>query len=89
MTEQQQKAEWLKWFKNYGAEKFLDSFLRSVEGAESVCVHCGQKIYVDVLIGCGVPDWSTKDGDFGCEKSPDTCDDGTGGHEPRKLGGTK
>jgi hypothetical protein len=82
---QRAKADWLKLFKEHGAEKFLDSFLRNVEGAESVCVHCGQKIYVDVLIGGGVPDWSTRDGDFGCDASPDTGKGGTGGHFPRRA----
>jgi hypothetical protein len=80
MPNDKAKADWLK---TYGPEKFLESsFLRSVEGAESICVHCGQKIYVDVLIGGGVPDWSTEGGDFGCPDSPDTNEDGTGGMFP-------
>lgn len=78
------KKEWLEWFKTYGAEKFLDSFLNNVEGAESTCKYCGERIYVDVLIGGGVPDWSTEDGDFGCSNSPDTGEEGTGGHAPIK-----
>lgn len=80
------KESWLAWLQEYGTDKFLDAFLESVEGAESVCVHCGEKIYVDVLIGGGVPDWSDNSGDFGCADSPDTNEDGTGGHVPRKRG---
>lgn len=79
-----QKQSWVDWLTKYGLMHFLDSFLRSVEGAESTCRHCGEKIYVDVMIGGGVPDWSTEDGDFGCEKSPDTDDEATGCHEPIK-----
>lgn len=80
----QEKLEWVKWFEKYGAARFLDSFLENVEGAKSVCKHCGQDIYVDVLIGGGVPDWSTERGDFGCVNSPDTNEEGTGGHMPVK-----
>lgn len=35
--------------------------------------------------GGGIPDWRTADGDYGCDNSPDTSEDGTGGHMPRKL----
>lgn len=79
---EEQKKDWLAWFKSYGAKKFLDSFLRNVEGAKSECEFCGEDIYVDVLIGGGVPDWSTEDGDFGCSYSPETNEEGTGGHSP-------
>ncbi len=79
-----QKDEWIRWLDTYGSRNFLESFLQNVENAESTCVYCKQKIYVDVLIGGGVPDWSTLDGDFGCENSPDTTTEGTGGHMPRK-----
>lgn len=79
-----QKDEWIRWLDTYGARNFLDSFLRNVENAESTCIYCKQKIYVDVLIGGGVPDWSTEDGDFGCDKSPETDDEGAGGHMPEK-----
>ena len=78
------KASWLRWLKIYTPKAFLDAFLRNVEGAESTCVYCHAPIYVDVLIGGGVADWSTEDGDFGCDASPDTCEDGTGSHCPRK-----
>lgn len=76
------KENWIDWLQVYGANKFLESFLESVEGAQSICKHCGQQIHVDVLVGGGVPDWSTVDGDFGCGESPDTDEGGTGGHEP-------
>ena len=78
------KKEWLEWLEWYGTDKFLDAFLESVEGSQSVCVHCQQPIYVDIMEGGGVPDWSTEDGDFGCSSSPDTNDEGTGGHCPMK-----
>lgn len=83
---QEAKQQWLEWLDEHGAEDFLDAFLRDVEGAESTCIHCGEKIYVDVMIGGGVADWSTHDGDFGCPNSPETNDEGTGGHTPRKRG---
>jgi hypothetical protein len=81
---EEQKAAWLKWLESYGTDKFLDMFLYNVEGASSRCAYCGERIYVDVLIGGGVPDWSTEDGDFGCWASPETCEDGVGGHMPHK-----
>ena len=80
----QNKIAWLDWFKTYGAKQFLDAFLSNVEGAESTCIHCHQKIYVDVMIGGGVPDWSTKGGDFGCYASPETDLDNCGGHMPER-----
>jgi hypothetical protein len=81
----QDKQNWLSWLQEYGAEKFLDSFLSNVEGAESTCKHCGETIYLDLLVGGGCPDWSTEDGDYGCSDSPDTDEDGTGGHAPQRL----
>ena len=79
-----QKQSWVDWLTGYGLLKFLNSFLHNVEGAQSTCRHCGETIYVDVMVGGGVPDWSTEDGDFGCPNSPDTNDEGTGGHMPIK-----
>ena len=84
MISEAEKQSWVKWLEGYGAINFLEAFLLNVEGAKSTCRHCGEKIYVDVMIGGGVADWSTEDGDFGCPDSPDTNDDGTGGHEPVK-----
>lgn len=79
-----EKKKWLAWLEKYGAAKFLDAFLRNVENAESRCIHCKQPIFVDVLVGGGVPDWSTAGGDFGCPNSADTNDDASGSHVPRK-----
>lgn len=81
---EKEKASWLNWLKSYTPKKFLESFLRNVEGAQSTCQYCHEPIYVDVLIGGGVPDWSTAEGDFGCEKSPETCEEGVGSHMPMK-----
>lgn len=78
------KRAWLKWLQEYTPAKFLEAFLTNVEGAEGTCTHCHQYIYVDVLIGGGVPDWSTEDGDFGCDASPDTTADCCGSHMPIK-----
>lgn len=83
------KAGWVKWLESYGSDKFLDSFLKSVEGAESRCVYCGEPIYVDVLVGGGVPDWSTADGDFGCHKRSGTCGEYTGSHSPKRRTPTR
>ena len=85
MNVSEAKNSWLAWLKRYGARKFLNSFLQNAHGAESTCVHCHQHIYLDLLEGGGVADWKTAEGDYGCEYSPDTCTDGTGSHEPRKL----
>jgi hypothetical protein len=79
-----QKSDWLKWLHSYGAAKFLDRFLANVEGAASTCVYCGQTIYIDVLIGGGVADWSTEEGDFGCDRSPEASNEGCGSHMPVK-----
>lgn len=88
MTTEKQAAEsreqWVSWLAAYGLGEFYDAFIRSVQNAESVCVHCGEQIYCDIVEGGGVPDWRTSDGDYGCSYSPDTNDEGTGGHEPRK-----
>jgi hypothetical protein len=82
-----EKRAWLKWLEGYGAPMFLEAFLRTVENVESECVYCHEKIYVDVLIGGGVPDWSTEDGDFGCVYNPDNSvnmDEGVCGHAPKR-----
>jgi hypothetical protein len=54
------------------------------EGAEGRCEACGERIYLDVREGGGVPDWRTAGGDYGCDASPDTTEEGTGSHEPRR-----
>jgi len=79
------------WLASVGADKFFDSFMATCQYAESRCVHCGQRIYLDIVEGGGCPDWRTEDGDYGCGESPDTDtvvdgeDGGTGSHTPRKL----
>jgi hypothetical protein len=90
-TKKAEKASWVAWLKDYGGDKFFDAFIRTAQYAESVCVNCGQKIYLDIVEGGGVPDWGSafKEGerglDYGCHESPDTNAEGTGGHEARKL----
>lgn len=79
------RESWAAWLLSYGADKFFDSFLKTAQGAESQCVNCHQPIYLDIVVGGGVPDWGTEDGDFGCGRSPDTNDEGTGSHVPRKA----
>lgn len=73
---------WVDWLKSYGAGPFYDAFIRTAQGARSLCVHCEARIFLDIREGGGVPDWRTRDGDYGCPDSPDTDDEGTGGHEP-------
>jgi len=82
---EEEKRQWVKWLEGYGIEKFLDAFLRNAQYAQSECVQCGEKIYLDVIEGCGVPDWGTASGDYGCIDSPDTDLDGAGSHVPRTL----
>jgi len=61
------KADWLTWLQSYGVDKFYDAFLRSAQGAQGSCVHCGMHIYLDIVEGGGVPDWKSEDGDYGCK----------------------
>ena len=77
-----EREHWAKWLEHYGAEKFYDAFMRNAQNAQSTCVHCREPIYLDIAEGGGVPDWCTHDGDYGCFESPDTDDEGTGGHMP-------
>lgn len=84
-TEEKAKQEWLKWLKGYDASKFYDAFVKVAQGAEGTCEYCDQPIYLDIVEGGGIPDWKTADGDYGCNKSPETCEEGTGSHSARKL----
>ena len=84
---QESKEAWVRWLEHYGADNFYDAFVRTAQGAEGRCIHCGERIYLDIVEGGGVPDWCTVFGDYGCFESPDTCEDGTGGHEPQKVAG--
>lgn len=80
------REQWAKWLETYGAEKFYDAFMKSAQGARSVCIQCGHFIYLDIEEGGGIPDWKTSNGDYGCGNSPDTNEDGTGGHIPSGKG---
>ena len=66
------------WLKTYGAKKFLDAFLQNAQDAEGRCIYCNLPIYLDIIEGCGIPDWQTLDGDYGCEA-------GVGSHLPNRL----
>lgn len=55
-----------------------ETALREVRG---LCQHCRQAIYPVIVWTSGVIDWEI-DGDSGCDASPDTDEDGTGGHVP-------
>ena len=79
-----EKPKWVKWLQKYGIENFYDAFVRVAQDAQSRCTQCGEYIYLDIVEGGGVPDWRTNDGDYGCVNSPETCEDGTGGHEPQR-----
>jgi len=83
MAQNSTKQSWLRWLEQYGVDRFFDSFIHTVEGAQSICVHCGEVIQVDITIGGGVPDWSTLDGDFGCSANPKSNEDGVWGHVAR------
>jgi hypothetical protein len=85
MSKDKEKSGWLHWLEGYGADKFYDAFLHNAQGAESKCVHCHLPIYLDIVEGGGVPDWKTQDGDYGCDKSPETTNEGTGGHFPKMI----
>ena len=83
------KESWCNWLRSYGIENFFDSMIYQVQGVQSTCKHCGETIYCDIVEGGGCPDWGTKVPncvglDFGCPDSPDTNNEGTGGHAPIK-----
>lgn len=87
---EQARAGWIKWLEDFGIGAFYDAFITHAQGAQASCRHCGEQIYLDIVEGGGVPDWgSAMDGidglDYGCPNSPDTDEEGTGGHDPRKL----
>lgn len=72
---------WIRWLKGYDPGELFDSIIRNCQGAESRCQYCGEPIRFDITEGGGVPDWGNS-GDYGCPDSPDTGDEGTGGHLP-------
>ena len=79
------RDEWCDWLRWFTPEKFYDDFVATVQGAETKCVNCGEKIYLDMVEGGGVADWMNSDGEYGCDYSPETNAEGTGRHCPRKL----
>jgi hypothetical protein len=79
---QDARRQWAAWLMAYGAARLFDSMMQTVQGARSVCVFCGQSIECDIVEGGGVPDWKTHEGDYGCSNSPDTTEEGSGGHAP-------
>lgn len=78
---EEDKEAWVKWLQAYGLRRFLDSFMRTAHGAISHCVYCLEPIHLDLLEGGGVADWKTESGDYGCVKSPQTNEEGTGSHK--------
>lgn len=80
-----ERAAWVHWLATYGPAEFYDAFMQTAQDAESVCVHCRASIYLDIREGGGVPDWRTAEGDYGCDRSPDTIEEvGVGSHECAK-----
>ena len=86
MVEDMTKAQgWSQWLARYGPENFYEAFMKTAQGAQGSCVHCGGLIFLDLEEGGGCVDWKTAGGDYGCMESPDTNDDGVGSHVPRSL----
>ena len=79
MSAESERADWVAWLEYFGAGNFYDSFMAHAQGAKSKCAYCGSTITLDIREGGGVPDWGCE-GDYGCPDSPDTGEDGTGGH---------
>lgn len=75
------RESWIRWLKGYDPGELFDSIIRTCQGAVSRCQYCREAIRFDITEGGGVPDWGNN-GDYGCPDSPDTSDEGTGGHLP-------
>lgn len=84
-TAEKAKQDWIKWLEGYGADKFYDAFVKLAQDAKGKCVYCGEDIFLDIVEGGGVPDWKLADGDYGCNDSPETCEEGCGSHKPETL----
>jgi hypothetical protein len=80
-----ERDEWCHWLRGYTPEKFYDAFLETAQGAESECVNCGEKIYLDIVEGGGAPAWKNTRGEYGCDHSREKNADVLGYHCPRKL----
>lgn len=70
------RQSWVVWLIEYGLKRFLDDFIRVAQDARSVCVHCYQPIFLDVIEGGGTVAWRTRIGDYGCRP--------TGSHAPER-----
>lgn len=84
-TTKAERQSWANWLAGYGGQKFATALARNVQGAKSRCTQCKQDIYLDFFEGGGVGDWKTRDGDYGCDESPETTAEGCGGHMPERL----
>lgn len=86
-VEHKDKEAWAEWITGYGADKFLDDAIIRLHGAVSVCDYCERTITLDAGIGTGgVFDWHD-DGDYGCDDSPETTEEGCGSHRARGTEG--
>lgn len=76
-------GQWLDWLAQPGmVEALIVSALKHCHGAKARCTYCEQAITLDCGVGTGgVFDWHA-DGDYGCPDSPETSDEGVGGHLP-------
>lgn len=82
------RSEWAAWMEKYGAANFFDHFMRNAQGALSQCVFCREQIVLDIREGGGVADWKTPDGDYGCNRNPESNEEGTAGHFPQRHEGS-
>ena len=78
--EETERSQWVSWLAEYGAEKFYAAFMHTAQDARSKCEYCGRTIQLDIREGGGVPDWHHL-GDYGCDDSPETTEDGCGSHK--------
>ena len=54
----------------------------------ATCLWCGEDLVDGKEESCFTgegPDYMTDDGDYGCNESPDTGEDGTGSHTPNRV----
>lgn len=79
------KLNWVDWLEDYWADKFYDAFMKYAQNAKGSCLYCGNDIYLNIPEIGGIPDWKLRDGDYGCNQSPETNEEGCGGHKPEKL----
>lgn len=61
----------------------VDHFGTPIYGPLGACIYCRQALFDGGLVSGWThagPDLCTEGGDFGCNDSPDSDDDGVGGH---------